>query len=108
MPLGQGYTAEEQITGKGEIGGLQFLFYPLRADTYVRWHEPPRVYSMEDDLLCIGEPLSADADLAFGMGSDMGQRGALALLRASGQRHHLPVHYRGGATIPSEGCQGIR
>lgn len=24
MPLGEGYTVEEQLTGKAEIGGLQF------------------------------------------------------------------------------------
>jgi hypothetical protein len=27
MPLGQGYTVEEQITGKAEHGGLQFNIF---------------------------------------------------------------------------------
>ena len=49
MPLGEGYTAEEQITGKGEVGGLQFLFHPLRADAYERWRRPsPRAVAMDD------------------------------------------------------------
>jgi hypothetical protein len=31
MPLGQGYTAEEQVTGKAEHGGIQLLARPLKA-----------------------------------------------------------------------------
>ena len=36
MPLGEGYTVEEQLTGKSEIGGLQLQIYPMRADSYFR------------------------------------------------------------------------
>lgn len=31
MPLGGGYTAEEQLTGKAEYGGLQIEVFPLKA-----------------------------------------------------------------------------
>lgn len=31
MPLGQGYTAEEQVTGKAEHGGIQLLARPLKV-----------------------------------------------------------------------------
>lgn len=34
MPLGSGATAEEQITGKAEWGGLQILAYPLKPKLY--------------------------------------------------------------------------
>jgi hypothetical protein len=34
MPLGDGYSAEEQITGKAEHGGLQILVYPMKAERY--------------------------------------------------------------------------
>lgn len=34
MPLGQGYTAEEQITGRAEHGGMQFLVHPLKAGVW--------------------------------------------------------------------------
>ena len=34
MPLGGGYTAEEQITGAAEHGGLQIVVYPMRAEAY--------------------------------------------------------------------------
>jgi len=34
MPLGRGYTAEEQITGEAEHGGLQLQVYPIKAAVY--------------------------------------------------------------------------
>ncbi|MBX9687894.1 MAG: hypothetical protein K2X27_14405 [Candidatus Obscuribacterales bacterium] len=34
MPLGQGYTAEEQLTGEAEWGGIQILVYPMDPDEY--------------------------------------------------------------------------
>lgn len=34
MPLGQGYTAEEQLTGGAEHGGLQIIVYPMKRDRY--------------------------------------------------------------------------
>jgi hypothetical protein len=34
MPLGGGYTAEEQLTGTGEFGGIQLLVRPLKADVW--------------------------------------------------------------------------
>ncbi|MCY4121463.1 MAG: hypothetical protein OXG72_11150 [Acidobacteria bacterium] len=34
MPLGRGFTAEEQITGEARHGGLQFVVYPMRAARY--------------------------------------------------------------------------
>jgi hypothetical protein len=34
MPLGAGYTAEEQITGQAEYGGIQIQVYPMRPEIY--------------------------------------------------------------------------
>ena len=34
MPLGQGYTVEEQMTGAAVHGGLQFVAYPMKAERY--------------------------------------------------------------------------
>ena len=34
MPLGAGYTVEEQLTGLAEHGGLQLAVYPLKADRF--------------------------------------------------------------------------
>ncbi len=36
MPLGAGYSAEEQLTGGADIGGLQVIAYPLKAEVYER------------------------------------------------------------------------
>ena len=36
MPLGAGYTAEEQVTGKAEHGGVQVAVFPLRAEAWER------------------------------------------------------------------------
>jgi len=41
MPLGAGYTAEEQLTGEAEHGGLQLLVHPMKAEAFVR-HFPRR------------------------------------------------------------------
>jgi hypothetical protein len=40
MPLGEGYSAEEQITGKDEFGGLQIEVFPFHRDAFFeRWPE---------------------------------------------------------------------
>lgn len=36
MPLGSGYSAEEQITGEGEFGGLQIEAFPIKAEAWQR------------------------------------------------------------------------
>ncbi len=35
MPLGQGYTAEEQLTQSTENGGLQIIVYPMKRERYL-------------------------------------------------------------------------
>ena len=34
MPLGEGYTVEEQLTGVAEHGGVQIVAYPMKAERY--------------------------------------------------------------------------
>jgi hypothetical protein len=36
MPLGAGYTAEEQLTGQAEHGGLQIVVYPMKREVFER------------------------------------------------------------------------
>ncbi len=36
MPLGSGYSAEEQITGAAEHGGIQLIAYPMKREAYER------------------------------------------------------------------------
>lgn len=40
MPLGAGYTAEEQITGTAEHGGLQLQAYPMKGEAWERMRQP--------------------------------------------------------------------
>ncbi len=53
MPLGEGYTAEEQLTGEAEHGGLQFVVYPMKAS---RYEEMKRKWEDVDLLFCPAEP----------------------------------------------------
>ncbi|WP_109794948.1 hypothetical protein [Minwuia thermotolerans] len=48
--LGEGATAEEQITGNGEHGGLQFIVYPMKADRYEEIRRQ-RQQMMEDRVM---------------------------------------------------------
>jgi hypothetical protein len=36
MPLGAGYSVEEQVTGQAEHGGIQIVAYPLKREAYER------------------------------------------------------------------------
>lgn len=36
MPLGEGFTAEEQLTGDAKHGGLQILVFPMKREIYER------------------------------------------------------------------------
>ncbi|MFQ5478765.1 MAG: hypothetical protein ACE5E4_09120 [Candidatus Binatia bacterium] len=36
MPLGSGYSAEEQIRGSAEYGGLQIIAYPMKPEVFER------------------------------------------------------------------------
>lgn len=47
MPLGEGYSVEEQLTGEAEWGGLQILVSPLKAEVWkakrAAWEEERRI-----------------------------------------------------------------
>ena len=51
MPLGEGYTAEEQLTGRAEHGGLQIVAYPMKAAEYERLNRR-ETYFEESVLMC--------------------------------------------------------
>lgn len=75
MPLGEGITAEEQITGDGEWGGLQLIFYPMKAEEYRKRYEQPRV---EEESQLFSESrvmfsLSASYDMGLAPGGRIKQ-----------------------------------
>jgi hypothetical protein len=41
MPLGEGYTAEEQLTGSAETGGIQIIAYPMKGEVYEKLQSRP-------------------------------------------------------------------
>ena len=56
MPLGDGYTAEEQLTGVGQHGGLQIVVYPMKLERYrqLAAHESDSMYELDalPDVVC--------------------------------------------------------
>ena len=73
MPLGQGYSVEEQLTGAAEFGGLQIIVFPMRWEVYDRmkaertWKEDP------NDFTCYSSFESAPA-MGLAVGGLMRQR----------------------------------
>ncbi|MGB8021366.1 MAG: hypothetical protein WCF04_09075 [Candidatus Nanopelagicales bacterium] len=67
MPLGGGHTAEEQITGRAEVGGLQLLAYPLKAERYI---EPPRWSGVAFETVACAPP---PGGMGLGLGGLMRQ-----------------------------------
>lgn len=64
MPLGAGYTAEEQITLRAEYGGLQIQVYPMKAEIYEQEikSKRERVY-----LKGMGRPAICEAGPGMGL-----------------------------------------
>lgn len=50
VPLGEGYSVEEQLTGEAEFGGLQFQVFPLRAETYFQRNIRGKIPTKLEDL----------------------------------------------------------
>jgi hypothetical protein len=61
MPLGAGYTAEEQLTGRAEHGGLQIVVYPMKREVF------ERRFPEREELLyekCLSAPGTAELSLS--------------------------------------------
>jgi hypothetical protein len=65
MPLGEGFTAEEQLTGKANHGGLQIQVFPMRRECYEELLKR-RVRRWDFDLGCSRLVGSAEMGLAPG------------------------------------------
>lgn len=49
MPLGDGYSAERQITGGEDVGGVQISVYPMKKDAFEkRWPRKPASVTREE------------------------------------------------------------
>jgi hypothetical protein len=67
MPLGAGYTAEEQATGKAEVGGMQIIAYPVKPEVY------ERLRSEGKDYLIVKSYCLDTRDMGFAPGGLMKQ-----------------------------------
>jgi len=74
MPLGAGVTAEEQITGKAEHGGLQIIAYPMKREAYDRYF-PPVIHETGTDypMFSKRKPLLASYSMGLAPGGMMKQ-----------------------------------
>ena len=70
MPLGSGYSAEEQITGAAEHGGIQLVAYPMKAKAWERLKRKRKLERFAFEVAyapCLAEEMSAyDMGLAPG------------------------------------------
>lgn len=70
MPLGSGYSVEEQLTGVAEHGGIQLLVHPLKAEKY----RPRRSRLMEDHMVfCLSAPAVYSSSMGLAPGGRMRQ-----------------------------------
>jgi len=78
MPLGAGYTAEEQITGKAEHGGLQLAVYPMKREVFEQRFPKPKMRERGEGvcseiLKCMAAPCEASLDMGLAPGGQMRQ-----------------------------------
>lgn len=69
MPLGSGYSAEEQITGVAEHGGIQIVVYPMKGEVF------EEMFPEVDEVSRGVYHLDADVSMTLGAappGPDMG------------------------------------
>jgi hypothetical protein len=74
-PLGKGITAEEQLTGAAEHGGVQIVVHPMKADAYEELVASPRrrrAVLMYSDLMALSMPCAA-APMGLAAGGRMKQ-----------------------------------
>lgn len=72
MPLGAGYTAEEQLTGVAEHGGVQLLVHPLKAEAF---EARPQLVQ---HVVALGMVQSSAAEVGLAPGGSIAQEIAAA------------------------------
>ncbi|MBB3048175.1 hypothetical protein FHR99_002449 [Litorivivens lipolytica] len=62
MPLGEGYSVEEQITGSSEFGGLQIIAFPMKKSFYDEMQRKKQAEVFEERILYCRAGVEEDAD----------------------------------------------
>ncbi len=80
MPLGSGYSAEEQITGTAEHGGLQIKVFPMRREAFERRYPIVRMRATASARMMRAAPapleddtLSCESAMGLAPGGQMSQ-----------------------------------
>jgi hypothetical protein len=76
IPLGSGYSAEEQITGDAKHGGIQIVVYPMKREIFEhRFPKVQRLYKKIDALEYddLDFSIAAEPDMALAPGGRMRQ-----------------------------------
>jgi len=69
MPLGKGYSAEGQITGREDVGGMQIVVYPMKKEAFEkRWSRKAAVVSK-----CVTRFCMIDNDMGLAAGGRIHQ-----------------------------------
>lgn len=66
MPLGSGYSVEEQLTGTEEHGGVQIVMYPIKPAVYERMKKRREQRFMVEDASAVLYSAAPDMGLAAG------------------------------------------
>lgn len=71
MPLGQGYSVEEQLSGQAGFGGLQIEVFPMKAARYAEYFppQPPPSFSDEAEAPYIAYCMAQPSSPAMGLGA---------------------------------------
>jgi hypothetical protein len=70
MPLGEGYSVEEQLTSESRWGGVQILVYPMKAEKYETLYADRHWLTLESaSAACLSRP----ADMGIAPGGRMKQ-----------------------------------
>jgi hypothetical protein len=66
MPLGDGYSVEEQLTGNADVGGIQLQVFPMKAEAYFQKELAAALPTRLEDLLeeLVGEWIS-DSGISY-------------------------------------------
>jgi hypothetical protein len=72
MPMGEGYTAEEQLTGSAEHGGLQIIVYPMKRELYEKMKKRNTDMVFEDTNYCM-KMMNAPSEMGLAPGGLMRQ-----------------------------------
>ena len=78
MPLGAGYTAEEQLTGEAEHGGLQIMAYPMKRKVFEeRFPKQPQRVSGDAAIVYVDDMAPPCADMGLAPGGACARRSTM-------------------------------